>query len=215
MNAPGASLNQRHQPPTAPLPPKAAPAPPRPTWPGFSKNGVLSISLGMAANNTARHRPLFSVIPSFVLGFPTSPVRNQIRCRAASTSRIKGAPRKVFTFGAAQPPTPQLAQESLLVDLAKASGKAPQLHTTEQSPPESPPPKPSSKSPQPEQQGNPRELPSWAVEAVRQEDRVSFNWHKAAEAARQETAAHLEDNRRIEQPQDNQLMGWDTIKKKV
>ena len=51
------------------------------------------------------------------------------------------------------------------------------------------------------------------MEAVRQEDRVSFNWHKVAKTAQQETAAHLENTRRIEQLGDNQLMGWDTSKK--
>ena len=42
---------------------------------------------------------------------------------------------------------------------------------------------------------------------------MSFKLHKAAETARQETTAHLEDTRRIEQLQDNQLRGWDTSKK--
>merc|ERR1712086_163385 len=122
-------------------------APPRPLWPGFSKNGVLSLSLGMAANTPARHRPLFSVIPPFILGSPTSSVGNQIPCGAANTSRIKEAPRKVFAFGAAQPPTPQLAQESPPVDLDNVTGNTPQLHTTEQFPPEPPSPKSSPKSP--------------------------------------------------------------------
>ena len=151
MNAPGASPNHRHHSTTTLLPPKAAPAPPRPPWPGFSKNGILSLSPGMAANNPARHRPLFSVIPPFILGFPTSSVGNQIPCGVANTSRIKEVPRKVFVFRAAQPPTPQPAHKSPLVDPDKASGKTPQLHTTEQSLPESPPPEPSSsKLPQPE-----------------------------------------------------------------
>jgi len=128
---------------------------------GFSKNGFLSLSLGMVANKPARHRPLFSVIPPFILGFPTSSVGNQIHCGAANTSRIKEAPRKVFAFRAAQPPTPQLAQESPLVDLDNVSGNTPQLNTTEHSPSESPPLEPSSSSPQPEQQGNiPRSSPA-------------------------------------------------------
>ena len=157
-------------PPPEPPPPNhqqpmafAAPhtgAPPRPPWPGFSKNGVLSLSLGMAANNPARHRPLFSVIPPFILGSPTSSVGNQIPCGAANTSRIKESPRNVFAFGAAQPPTPQLAQESPPVDLDNVTGNTPQLHTTEHFPLEAPPLEPPSKSPQAERQGNPREVPS-------------------------------------------------------
>ena len=130
MNAPGASPNQHHHPPTMPLPPNAAPAPTRPPWPGFSKNGVLSLSLGMTANNPTRHRPLFSVIPPFILGSPISSVGNQIPCGAANTSRIKESPRNVFASGAAQPPTPQLAQESPPVDLDNVTGNIPQLPAT-------------------------------------------------------------------------------------
>ena len=43
---------------------------------------------------------------------------------------------------------------------------------------------------------------------------MSFNWHKAMKTARQETAAHLENTRRMERLGDNQLMGRDTSKKK-
>ena len=67
----------------------------------------------------------------------------------------------------------------------------PQLHPTQRSPPEPSLPESSLKSPQPEQQRNPQEVPSWAAEAVRQEARVLFNWRKAAGMARQETVAHL------------------------
>ena len=120
----------------------------------------------MAANKGARHRPLFSVIPPVILGFPTSSVGYQILCGAANTRRTKETPRKFFMFGGAQPPTPQLAQETPLVDLDNVSGNTTQLHTTEHPQPESFQLKPPSKSPQPERQGNPQELPSWAVEEV-------------------------------------------------
>ena len=42
---------------------------------------------------------------------------------------------------------------------------------------------------------------------------MSFNWHKAAETAQQETAAHLENTHRTKQLGDNQLMGGYTSKK--
>ena len=166
----------------------------------------------MAANNSERYRPLFSVIPPFVLNFPTSFVGNLIPCRAAKTNKVKEAPRKVFAFGAAQPPAQQPSSKSLPVGFEESFGKMPQLSLTERPLPEPPPPKSPSEAPQPAQQGNQQEIPSWVAEAVRQEARMLSNWHVAAHAAQQETAAHLANTHRAEQLCDKRIVGGDTNK---
>jgi hypothetical protein len=117
-----------------------------------------------------------------------------------------------FALEVAPLPAPQPSQESQSIDLNRASEKKPQIHTTKQSLPESPPPEPSARSPQPEHQANPRELPSLVAETVQQDARISMNWRGAVGTAQQETAAHLENTHRAEQLSNNQIIGWD-IKK--
>ena len=164
-------------PPPEPPPPNhqqpafAAPhtgAPPLPPWPGFSKNGVLSLSLGMAANNPAGHCPLFSCRES-------DPLRG-----GKHKQNQRGAKKGFCVWGSAT--TRSTASTGITAGQPGQSiwENTPAAHHRTV-PTRVPPPGPSSNSLQPERQGNSRELPRWAVEAVQQEDRVSFNWYKAAE----------------------------------
>ena len=93
-----ANQNQRCQLLKQPPPPEPVYTMSRPPWPDIS-NGVWPLSLDMTANNLKRYRPLFNVIPPFILGFPTSFAGNMIPCRAAEQTESKRRQGKCLRLG--------------------------------------------------------------------------------------------------------------------